>query len=56
MVAEGAHIVDVLPRRAYEELHVAGAINIPLGELGRETAAQLGRSGRPVVVYCNDYT
>jgi len=56
MVAQGAQIVDVLPRHAYRELHVAGAINIPLGELDREAAERFESSGRSVVVYCNDYT
>ena len=53
--AEGAQIVDVLPPRAYRQLHIAGATNIPLGRLDREAAQTLARD-RPVVVYCNDYT
>jgi rhodanese-related sulfurtransferase len=56
LAAEGAHVVDVLPRGAYRELHIAGALSIPLGELDREAAAQLARGGRAVIVYCNDYT
>jgi rhodanese-related sulfurtransferase len=54
LVADGAQLVEVLPRAEYEEEHLPGAINIPLKELNRETAAQLDRN-RPVVVYCNDY-
>jgi rhodanese-related sulfurtransferase len=54
LVAEGAQLVEVLPRRQYEEEHITGAINLPLKELNRETARQLERS-RPVIVYCNDY-
>jgi rhodanese-related sulfurtransferase len=54
LVAQGAQLVEVLPRPEYEEEHLAGAINIPLKELNRETARQLDRS-RPVIVYCNDY-
>ena len=53
-MAEGAQIVEVLPRAGYESEHLQGAINLPLKELNRETAAVLDRS-RPVVVYCNDY-
>ncbi len=30
----GARLVEVLPREEYEEEHIAGAINIPLKELG----------------------
>ncbi len=51
---EGAQLVEVLPPAEYAEEHLAGAINIPLKELNRETAMQLDHS-RPVIVYCNDY-
>jgi len=54
LLTEGAQLVEVLPREEYEEEHIAGAINIPLKELNRQTALQLNRS-RPVVVYCHDY-
>jgi rhodanese-related sulfurtransferase len=54
LLTEGAQLVDVMPREEYEEEHIAGAINIPLKELNRETARQLDRS-RPVIVYCHDY-
>ena len=54
LVAEGAQLVEVLPRSDYEEEHLPGAINLPLKELNRETARQLDRE-RPVIVYCNDY-
>lgn len=53
MVAAGAQLVDVLPRAEYDAEHIAGAINIPLKELDRETAARLD-PGRPVIVYCWD--
>ena len=54
LVAQGAQLVEVLPRAEYEEEHLPGAINLPLKELNRETAKQLDRD-RPVIVYCNDY-
>ena len=47
---ESAQLVEVLPRREYEEEHIAGAISIPLRELNAESVAVLDR-GRPVVVY-----
>lgn len=47
---EGAQIVDVLPPAEYEDAHIAGAVNIPLRVLNRETTARLDRA-RPVVVY-----
>lgn len=46
--------MDVLPPEEYGESHIAGAINIPLKELDRETTAGL-RKDAPVIVYCHDY-
>jgi rhodanese-related sulfurtransferase len=54
MIGAGAQLVEVLPREEYEAEHIAGAINIPLKELNRETTAGLDRA-RPVIVYCHDY-
>jgi rhodanese-related sulfurtransferase len=50
---EDAHIVDVLPRREYEESHLPGAHSIPLRNLTSETVAGLPRD-EPIVVYCHD--
>ncbi len=52
--AEGAQIVEVLPREEYEELHIAGAVGIPLRELGERAPAELDRT-RPVIAYCHDF-
>jgi len=49
----GAQLVEVLPREEYEEIHLPGAIGIPLRKLDTEGPAQLDPS-RPVVVYCWD--
>ena len=46
---EGAQLVEVLPRREYEDEHVKGAINISLKRLDREGAKGLDK-GRPVIV------
>jgi rhodanese-related sulfurtransferase len=54
LVGEGAQLVDVLPREAYDELHIAGAISLPLRELDRRTATRLAPSD-PVITYCNDF-
>jgi rhodanese-related sulfurtransferase len=53
LLDQGAQLVEVLPEDEYREAHLPGAINIPLKELDRETAARLD-SDRPVVVYCWD--
>ena len=53
LIASGAQIVEVLPSEEYEELHLPGAISLPLKQLDAETAKQLD-PGRDVVVYCWD--
>ncbi len=54
LLAAGAQLVDVLPAAEYAAEHIAGAINIPLKALNRETAARLDPS-RPIIVYCWDH-
>lgn len=54
LVAEGAQLVDVLPRQEYEEQHLPGAISIPLKEIDSEAVQKLDRN-RPVITYCFDY-
>jgi rhodanese-related sulfurtransferase len=53
LIASGAQLVEVLPAEEYQELHLPGAINIPLKQLDAESTQQLDR-GRDVVVYCWD--
>jgi rhodanese-related sulfurtransferase len=53
LVADGGQVVEVLPREEYDELHIAGAVGIPLKELGERAPSELDR-GRPVIAYCND--
>jgi rhodanese-related sulfurtransferase len=51
--AEGATVIEVLPREEFEAEHLPGAVNIPLKQLDRGAVADLDRA-RPVVVYCWD--
>ena len=53
LLSRGAQLVEVLPREEYAELHLEGAINLPLKELDTRTVARLDRA-RPVIVYCHD--
>jgi rhodanese-related sulfurtransferase len=53
LVGDGAQLVEVLPPAEYAEMHLPGAINLPLKQLTRETAEQLDHR-RPVIVYCWD--
>jgi rhodanese-related sulfurtransferase len=54
LIESGAQVVEVLPREDYDELHLPGAINIPLKELDADSAGRLDRRN-PVVVYCWDH-
>jgi rhodanese-related sulfurtransferase len=54
LVDDGVQLVEVLPKAEYDELHLPGAISIPLKELDAESTAQLDK-GKPLVVYCWDY-
>ncbi len=51
---EGAQLVEVLPSPEYEEMHILGAINLPLDELDAR-ARELLDPARPVIAYCHDY-
>jgi rhodanese-related sulfurtransferase len=53
LLERGAQLVEVLPREEYEELHLRGALSLPIKELDAEHAEQLDRQ-RPVAVYCWD--
>lgn len=50
-VSAGAVLVDVRTPGEFAAGHVAGARNIPLGDLSRQ-ASKLGSKKRPVLVYC----
>jgi rhodanese-related sulfurtransferase len=54
LIDAGAQLVEVLPEEDYRELHLPGAVNIPLKELDAEATSGLDKSN-PVVVYCWDY-
>jgi rhodanese-related sulfurtransferase len=53
LLSSGAQLVEVLPRAEYDEVHLPGAIHLPLKELDAHRAQQLDR-GRDLVVYCWD--
>ena len=54
LLTEGAQLVDVLPAQEYQDLHLPGAISIPLKELNEQTTTRILKD-RPVIVYCADY-
>jgi phage shock protein E len=49
----GAQLVEVLPDHEFAEMHLPGAINIPLKTLTAETAGSLDKR-RAVITYCWD--
>ncbi|HET6867496.1 MAG TPA: rhodanese-like domain-containing protein [Solirubrobacteraceae bacterium] len=53
-IGRDAQLVEVLPREEYEELHLPGALHLPLKELDAEGAGALLDRSRAVVVYCWD--
>jgi len=54
LARNGAQVVEVLGAKEYEHAHIAGAINLPLTELNRQSVSVLIRD-RMVIVYCYDY-
>jgi rhodanese-related sulfurtransferase len=53
LVAEGAQLVEVLPREEFDEQHLPGAIHLPLRKIDAGARAALDPE-RPVIVYCWD--
>jgi phage shock protein E len=51
LVEAGARLVDVRSAGEFAAGHIAGAINIPVGEVARR-AGEIGSAEKPVVVYC----
>lgn len=54
MVRAGTRLVDVLSKEQYDNVHLAGAIHIPLDTIDRQTVEEL-KGDEPVIVYCYDY-
>ena len=54
LAAAGGQVVEVLPREQYDELHIKGAVSIPLRELDARGPRELDPRVA-VVTYCNDF-
>jgi rhodanese-related sulfurtransferase len=54
LIDRDGQLVEVLPPAEYREVHLPGAINIPLKQLDEGSTAALDQR-RPIVVYCYDY-
>lgn len=53
LIGRGAQLIDVLEAKEYEDSHLPGAINIPLGDIA-EMAPRLLDPAKPTVTYCYD--
>ena len=51
---EGGILVEVLPAPEYEEIHLAGAVNVPLKSLNEQAVSGFDKA-RPIIVYCYDF-
>jgi rhodanese-related sulfurtransferase len=49
-------VVDVLPRAAYNQEHITGAINLPLTELPQRAAQVLPDRTGEIAIYCASFT
>jgi len=49
-------IVDVLPKEAYIQEHISGAINLPLAEITLSAPEALPDPTAEVAVYCASFT
>lgn len=54
LCADGAQLVEVLPREEFEAEHIAGATHIWLRKLDSEAPRRLDRV-KPTIVYCQDF-
>ena len=54
LLDQGAHLLDVLSRKEYDNSHLPGAVHIALHELDETSTAALDRDV-PVIAYCYDY-
>jgi len=50
---EDVKLVEVLMPKPFEEVHIKGAINIPLNTIGKEASRQFNKDDF-IVVYCAD--
>jgi rhodanese-related sulfurtransferase len=53
LVAEGAQLVEVLPKEEFDAQHLPGAIHLPLRKIDAGVRTSLDPE-RPVVLYCWD--
>lgn len=49
-------IVDVLPKEAYAEAHIPGALSLPVAEIEAKARQRISNLNQEIVVYCGGPT
>jgi rhodanese-related sulfurtransferase len=49
-------ILDVLPKEAYAEAHIPGAISLPVAEIAAKAHQTISKLTQEIVVYCGGPT
>ena len=49
---QGARVIDVRSESEFQERHLPGTINIPLGRLSEEIGRQVPNKEQPVLLHC----
>jgi rhodanese-related sulfurtransferase len=49
-------ILDVLPKEAYAEAHIPGAISLPVAEIATKARQAISKLTQEIVVYCGGPT
>jgi rhodanese-related sulfurtransferase len=49
-------ILDVLPKEAYAEAHIPGAISLPVAEIAAKARQAISKLTQEIVVYCGGPT
>jgi rhodanese-related sulfurtransferase len=49
-------LVDVLPREAYLQVHIAGSMSLPLADIKERAAEVLPDRAQEIIVYCGGFS
>jgi rhodanese-related sulfurtransferase len=49
-------LVDVLPREAYSQVHIAGSISLPMADIEGQAALVLPDRDQEIIVYCGGFS
>ena len=52
LLKQNPKVIDVRTTGEYQDGHLAGSINIPLADLGRDIGRAVTDKGRPILLHC----